>query len=149
MEYSKESILAMSWQQWTEVMAMELNKKGFKADGINGTKMPFDGKDPKLFILGELGSQSREEINYLKEIGLLNNGRCPMCGNQIKGEPGRFTSGYDSQSHFQICQDCVGSRGRGKVSWLDQIYIQGGCLTTILLTPIVLLVHKIKGKNRN
>lgn len=146
MKYSKDTILEMSFQQWTETMAMELNGKGVKADGLRGEKIPFEGKNPKVFILGELGSQSRDEINYLKEIGLLNNGRCPMCGNQIIGEPGRFTSGYDSQSHFQICQDCVGSRGRGKVSLLDQIYIQGGCFTTILLTPIVLLVHKIKGK---
>lgn len=146
MKYTKEDVLGMSWQNWNETMAKELNDKGFTCNWGREPR-PYQGNiNPKDFILGEVGSDRRDEIEYLKSLGLLNNGRCPLCGKPIVSNLGRFTSGFDSSIYFDICNDCAGAKGRGKVSTLDSLYLNGGCLTTLLLSPIVYVVHRIRKK---
>lgn len=70
-------------------------------------------------------------LEYLKSIGLINNGRCPMCGNSIDGNPGRFTSGYNSAFHFQICQNCACHGKRASVNPANNT----GCIISLLLMP--------------
>lgn len=147
MKYTSEQVKAMSWREWTETMAKELNEAGFKHMGITldpetralGKELqPYsvgdDADGPKLFLLGSV--ESSKEIDYLKNIGLLNNGRCPMCGNVINGNPGRFTSGYDPNYHFQVCQNCVNKGRRNSVNPANQ-----GCIIALLLMPFNLLKH--------
>ena len=138
MKYSSSQINAMSWKEWAEAMANELNKAGYTMNSISiakdGTlgnvKAPYKVlDDPKYFLLGSV--EKAEEITYLKRLGLLNNGRCPMCGNPIKGNPGRFTSGYDYNYHFQVCQNCVQRRnGTPTKSTNSQ-----GCMIALALLP--------------
>lgn len=79
MKYTSEQINKMSWQEWNETMAEELNRKGFKAKEFNSDEHRWTktgkyvaGDDPKLFVLGAI--EDSEAISYLKDIGLLNNG---------------------------------------------------------------------------
>ena len=135
MKYSSQQINNMSWQEWNEVMADELNKAGFVSRPGTQWEHPHEaGDEPEMFILGEVSEKN--EINYLKTLGLLNNGRCPMCGNPIVGNPGRFTSGYDYDCHFQICQNCV---NRGKRISVNPANTSSGCIVALLLFPIHLL----------
>lgn len=133
MKYTSEQINAMSWREWAETMAKELNEAGFQYRGIGNKLEPYSvGKaedGPKLFLLGSV--ENSEEITYLKNIGLLNNGRCPMCGNKIIGASGRFTSGFDSNYHFQVCQSCVNKRKRVSINSSNQ-----GCIVALLLMPL-------------
>lgn len=141
MKYTSEQINSMSWLEWCETMAEELNSAGFKARGYNTTLgrwqdnyEPYRVADePKLFILGTVDGS--EEIDYLKSIGLLNNGRCPMCGNPINGKPGRFTSGYDHSMHFQICQNCVNRGKRGQQVMGINTSGGSGCIVGLLMLP--------------
>lgn len=138
MKYQSSQINEMSWQAWNEVMAEELNKAGFKAKEFDGQKWTKTGKydagdDPSLFVLGTI--EDSNAISYLRDIGLLNNGRCPMCGGPIIGKPGRFTSGYNPNFHFKICQNCVSSRG-GMRRGVPQ---SSGCMIALLLLPWQLL----------
>lgn len=147
MKYTAEQVKAMSWREWAETMARELNEAGFKHVGITSDPethalrkelKPYsveeDADGPKLFLLGSV--ESSKEIDYLKNIGLLNNGRCPMCGNMINGSPGRFTSGYDPNYHFQVCQNCVQKRENGAVNPANQ-----GCIVALLFIPFNLIKH--------
>lgn len=68
-------------------------------------------------------------LEYLKSIGLINNGRCPMCGNSIDGNPGRFTSGYNF--HFQICQNCACHGKRASINPANNT----GYIISLLLMP--------------
>lgn len=137
-QYTSEQIEAMSWREWTETMAKELNEAGFKCKGVSNKLQPYtvwEGEDsPKLFLLGSV--EKVEEITYLKNIGLLNNGRCPMCGGMIKGTPGRFTSGYDPNYHFQVCINCVRKRNGIHVNSNNQ-----GCVVALLLMPFHLFKY--------
>ena len=94
-------------------MEKELNEAGFSRV-LKGVTIPFKAniEYPSSFILGQVTSV--QAIEHLKTIGLLNNGRCPMCGGSFHKNPGRYTSGFDHNLHFQICQNCVRSRGRIK-----------------------------------
>lgn len=138
MKYTSEQINAMSWREWTETMAKELNDAGFQYKGIGNKLEPYSvGKeedDPKMFLLGSV--ENPEEITYLKNIGLLNNGRCPMCGNKIIGTSGKFTSGYDSNYNFQVCQNCVNKRKRVSINSSNQ-----GCIIALLFMPFNLMKH--------
>ncbi len=141
MKYTSEQINRMSWQEWNEIMARELNENGYKAKEYNSaehrwtkTGMYKAGNDPKLFVLGKI--EDSDAISFLKNVGLLNNGRCPMCGGPIHGNPGRFTSGYDYNYHFQICQNCVKTRGRTRNAGTSS---GSGCMISLLLFPWYLL----------
>lgn len=140
-KYTTQQVRQMSWFQWNDTMAKELNAAGFKRRGINketgrweDNYEPFhaDSDDPSLFIFT---LKNANEYEYLKNIGLLNNGRCPMCGNPIETSPGRFTSGFDANVHFQICQNCC---NEGKRISINPAH-NSGCIITLLLMPWHLL----------
>lgn len=141
MKYTSEQINKMSWQEWNETMAEELNQKGFKTKEFNSDEHRWEktgkykaGDDPRFFVLGTI--EDSDAISYLKNVGLLNNGRCPMCGAPINNNPGRFTSGYDQSYHFQICQNCAKSRGGLKKRTSMS---ESGCIVAQILIPWYLL----------
>ena len=138
MKYTSSQVRQMTWPEWNDAMARELNENGYKARGFNpetrrweNNREPYkaDPSDTKVFIMGIVGGA--EEYECLKRAGLLNNGRYPMCGNPIYGNPGRFTSGYDHNTHFQICQDCC---NKGRLSSLNPANISG-CIMALILMP--------------
>lgn len=138
MRYTSHQINQMTWAEWNATMAKELNKAGFKARGFNSKTRKWEDNlqpytttqsEPKFFILGTINST--KEIDYLKQIGLLNNGRCPMCGSPINNNPGRFTSGYDNNLHFQICQSCY---NKGRKTSMNPAN-NNGCILTLILFP--------------
>lgn len=72
----------MSRAEWNATMANELNSAGFRCRGFNEETRKWEnnrnlyranGSDPKVFILGTV--DVAKECEYLKSIGLLNNGR--------------------------------------------------------------------------
>ncbi|MFI3297022.1 MAG: hypothetical protein R3Y59_05275 [bacterium] len=145
MKYTSEQINALSWKEWNVTMAKELNSASFKARGYNPKThkveinfAPYKGDgEPESFILGEI--EGVEEIDFLKSIGLLNNGRCPLCGSKIIGDPGRFTNGFNHSLHFQICQNCV-SAGR-KIGGTPTIKKKDSSIRTIFIIILVMLVY--------
>lgn len=149
MNYTKDDVLKMTWHEWNATMAKELNDAGFLGYGFNPqtnrlekNQAPYRAcpDSPSSFINGAV--DTAPEIDYLKNIGLLNNGRCPMCGEPIYGSPGRFTSGFDYNIHFQICQECVNSKGGTK--GLRRKLGLMGCVIYIILLPIQIVLLPIK-----
>ena len=147
MRYSISQVQSMTDQEWVQAMVKELNASGYKQRGYNPSigrweddYEPYsanDDTDPSAFVLGHLNRS--KEIEYLKQVGLLNNGRCPMCGGVIYGKPARFTSGTDPNFHFQICQSCC---SRGRRTSVNPANNSGcGCMTALLLLPIHLIKH--------
>ncbi|MBQ3944798.1 MAG: DUF805 domain-containing protein [Alphaproteobacteria bacterium] len=113
-EYTSSYLNSISWQEWNNLMAKELNEAGFRRRNTfssNCEMVEYEAPDdyPKGFILGAVDGY--EEIEFLKKRRLLNNGRCPMCGKAIT-VPGTFTSGFDHRMSFQICQSCARNHGR-------------------------------------
>lgn len=134
MKYTSDQINNMTWQQWNETMAKELTAAGFKGrDFIDGKWQDSGpvtaGDEPKYFLSSAITNVDR--LNYLKELGLIDNGRCPMCGGRIEGTPGRYTNRLDKNYTHQICQNCVSSRGG-----LRDISQSSGCMITLVFLII-------------
>lgn len=138
MTYSRTQVRMMTWPEWNDDLAKSLNDAGFRTRGFNADAGRWEPNrdlykanpdDPKLFILGQVDGAA--EYNHLKSVGLLNNGRCPMCGGPIDGIPARFTSGYDLNAHFQICQNCCSKGRRASINPTNNTR----CLVALLLLP--------------
>ena len=91
MKYSTENINNISYHEWMETIANELNAAGFKGEGYNAAEnkfmknvAPYKVSDDRYFFMGAINDA--KAMDYLKSIGLVNNGRCPICGSPIKNE---------------------------------------------------------------
>ena len=71
----------MSWHEWNETMAKELNEAGFKAKGFNKETGKWEkdyepykayAEDPETFILGVVSGA--KEIIILKVLAFLTMG---------------------------------------------------------------------------
>jgi tetratricopeptide (TPR) repeat protein len=109
--YSAEEVNSMSYREWMETIAKELNAAGFKGDGYSSVERrfmknvaPYEVGNVSDFFMGAINDANA--MNYLKSIGLVNNGRCPMCGSPIKGTPSQFTDGMNPNLNFYICNSC-------------------------------------------
>lgn len=134
MKYTAQQINQLSWQEWNALMAKELNAAGFKTKEFTGQRWEKTGKydasvDPELFSV----QLDAEAIEYCKQLGLINNGRCMMCGGRIVGNPGRFTDGFNHNIHYQMCQNCV---SRGKRMSVNPANNNSGCMVALLLLPL-------------
>ena len=136
MKYSAEEINDMSYLEWMETIANELNLAGFKTSGYSETARkfvkninPYEVYDVKTFFLGSISDY--KAMDYLKEIGLVNNKRCPMCGNPITGTPSTFTCGITPHLSFHICSSC---RREGKRISINPAN-NSSCMLAIILMP--------------
>lgn len=136
MKYSAEELNNMSYSEWMETIAKELNEAGFKGEGYSkeyGRFMrniaPYEVGDVRYFFMGSINDY--KAMDYLKSIGLVNNGRCPMCGSPIKGTPSRFTDGTNPSLNFHICSSCRREGQRTSVNPANNT----GCLFALALIP--------------
>lgn len=139
MKYSVEELSNMSYQEWMETIAKELNDAGFKGEGYSATEgrfirnaFPYEVRDVRYFFMGAINDAAA--MDYLKSIGLVNNKRCPMCGMPIKGEPSRFTDGSNPQLNFHICSSCRKEGQRISTN-------NSGCLLALALIPWHIIKH--------
>lgn len=134
MKYTIEQVNSMSYLEWMQTIAKELNDAGFRTKGMEG-RVPYSvcERDCHYFFLGSINDS--DAMDYLKEIGLVNNGRCPMCGAEIKGGPWRFTDGYNSSLNFHICKRCAREGQAMSVNPANS----SGCLVAILFAPWAML----------
>ena len=132
MKYSAGEIINMSYLEWMETIAKELNEAGFKKEGHSTIEKrfvknikPYEVNDARYFFMGSI--DDAKAMDYLKSIGLVNNGRCPMCGKPIKGTPSRFTDGLNPNLNFHICSSC---RKNGQ-----RMSNNSGCIIAFALIP--------------
>lgn len=144
MKYSTEKINSMSYQEWMETIAKELNEAGFKGEGYNATMgrfmknvAPYEVNDVSTFFMGAINDSSA--MDYLKSIGLVNNGRCPMCGAVIKGTPSRFMDGMNPNLNFQICSSCGKEGKRISINPANN----SGCMLAFVLLPLNIIKHVV------
>lgn len=105
MKYSREYIEGLMYKDYILLMAEELNNNGF-TDNEKKYEVGTDvnGNFVSDFFRGfVLSMKDKKAVNYLKEIGLLNNGRCPLTGLMISSaSKTTFTSEYNSSITYDI-----------------------------------------------
>lgn len=74
-KYSREQVKAMSQSEYESLICEELNNAGFRHCFHNEEHKYF----PSDSVFGGAIVFDLQAVEYLKQIGLLNNGKCPMC----------------------------------------------------------------------
>lgn len=90
---------------------------------------PYKVDDDRYFFMGAINDA--KAMDYLKSIGLVNNGRCPICGSPIKGVPSRFTSGMNPNLNFHICSSCRREGQRISINPSNNF----GCILALVMFP--------------
>ena len=131
MKYSKEDINKLMYKDYILLMAEELNNNGFTDTNGNRYEVStnVDGDFVSDFSIGfVLSMKEKKAIDFLKEIGLLNNGRCPLTGLMIlPSTKSTYTSEYDPNITYDI-----------SLMWKEysKVNRNWGCLVS---TPIIIV----------
>lgn len=133
MKYSSVDLSNLLYKDYVLLIADELNRNGFKCDGKKyevGTNI--DGDFVSNFSVGfVLSIKDKAAIEFLKDIGLLNNGRCPLTGLMISPTTKiSFTSEENSSISYDVSS-----------AWQDGSKKNRGCI----VSPIVIFVGIILG----
>ena len=136
-KYTKEQVSAMSYYTWMETIANELNEAGYKTFGYNESigrwqadYWPYKVRNVRDFFQGSINNA--EHLNYLKSIGLIDNGRCPLCGAEIKGTIYTFTDGTHPDQTYHICKECY----KEGLSMSVNPANRSGCIVALFMLPI-------------
>ena len=79
MKYAREQVKAMTQDEYESAICKELNDAGFR-HVFHGEQLEYY---PDESTFGGSIVFDPEAVNYLKRVGLLDNGKCPMCYVQI------------------------------------------------------------------
>ena len=101
MKYTKSQVRDMSPMEYWEAMCQELKKAGFQ--GQRGNRPPHD-YEPFDAVFGGDIVFNLDAVHYLQNMGLLDNGKCPMCG--IREDAVNYALSYQNGATFHVCKNC-------------------------------------------
>lgn len=82
-------------------MCQKLKKAGFQ--GQRGNRPPHD-YEPFDAVFGGDIVFNLDAVHYLQNMGLLDNGKCPMCG--IREDAVNYALSYQNGATFHVCKKC-------------------------------------------
>lgn len=100
MKYSREQVKAMSQTEYEALICKELNEAGFR--GMFNNEEHEYIPDESTFG-GDIVFNPKA-VAYLKQIGLLDNGKCPMCS--INEDELYKLQNQNSGATFHVCKSC-------------------------------------------
>ena len=146
--YSSSEIKSLSWYEYNKLMADELNENGFECHTSPFSKTftvsEPDFRNPTYPLVNDLSRLA--QVVFLKKKGLLDNGRCPQCGKDIKpNDIGKYTytDGTYKNVTYHICKDCY---REGMHMSLNPAQ-QKGCIVALLLIPYNLICAWVSSLN--
>ena len=99
--YTREEVKSMTPQDYESTICRELNTAGYRTE-FQGKTMEYE-PDPCVFggdIVFNL-----DAVNYLKNIGLIDNGKCPMCCEREDDLICKLQSMH-SGAEYHVCKPC-------------------------------------------
>lgn len=162
MKYTRDDVRNMTFEQFHEKICDELNENGFRyyiewGGELEGPLMfSPEGKQLPGIVDIFFSHVPPDGIDFLKEIGLLNNGRCALCGAPI--DSGEYVKSKENGT-FHICRRC--SLGLGPSARMSEKSAEErkpsarrnlvdrankkGCLIAVLLFPLYAIKTVIFG----
>ena len=142
MKYSEDDLSQMTYKDYILLMAEELNSNEFTHnDGSKyevGTNI--DGDFVSGFSIGfVLSLKDKKAIEFLKKIGLLNNGRCPLTGLMLFDETRTIYTSNDASDISYDIHTAWNEYTKRNRNW--------GCLISIPIIVIGIVIGVITGFN--
>ena len=131
MKYSREDVKSMSPITYRELICEELNHAGFQYE-FQGGKSDYI---PDYSTFGGVIVKDGQAVRYLKTIGLINNGKCPWCGEREETIQDSLTP--DHGVSFHVCKRCY------KQHCIQERRKRGYCSCIVLLIFITLIISGI------
>ncbi|MBR2777335.1 MAG: hypothetical protein IKD75_09580 [Prevotella sp.] len=141
MKYSKENLNNLTYKDYILLMAEELNNNGFTDKGKKyEVSTDINGNFVSDFFRGfVLSLEDKGAVDFLKEIGLLNNGRCPLTGlmySQLSQTS--YTSEHNPAINYEINRKWF-EYTKEKRNW--------GCFVPIPIIIVGIVIGIINGFN--
>ena len=100
-KYTREQVKAMTQKEYESAICNELNAAGFRNE-YNGEYLEYE---PDESTFGGAIVFDLKAVNYLKQIGLLDNGKCPMCS--IREDELQYKlQNQNSGVVYHVCKSC-------------------------------------------
>ena len=100
-KYSREQVKTMTQDEYESVICKELNDAGFRQE-YNGKQLEYYPSDS---VFGGGIVFDNKAVNYLKDIGLVDNGKCPMCSVK-EDEFDYILQNQQSGAVYHVCKSC-------------------------------------------
>jgi hypothetical protein len=139
-KYLKEDIINLSYREWVTLMCDELNKAGIKYEHFD-----LEYEYSPDILKGNIIHYAKA-LNYLKEIGLIDNGRC-TCGDPYFNNNNTVSSYLNKNLPVYICESCyaegVDVKKRLNNAMNPQSSNKSGCMSSIVFFATVILIISI------
>jgi hypothetical protein len=116
------------------LICKELNEAGYKIKRTIGGEPIYEEYKPHEDIVIVDVIKDTAALEFLKDIGLLDNGKCPQCGNSMNNKY-TFTSGFSPYGSYHICKSCF-DRGSSFQKSINGQKGNSGCLFFMLIFAI-------------
>lgn len=140
MKYSRNDLDNLMYKDYILLIAKELNQNGFKDyqgreyEVVTNVHGDFVSDFSRGFVLS---IKDPKAIEFLKQVGLLNNGRCPLTGLMLSPNTTMtFTSEYGSNIQYDINKKWL-DYTKEKKNW--------GCFISLAVLIIAIIVGFING----
>lgn len=137
MKYSKEQVKAMSQAEYESAICKELYEAGFKGK-FQDEEFEYE---PDESTFGGAIVFDPNAVEYLRTIGLVDNGKCPMCSMR-EDELGYKLQNQQSGAIYHVCKSCY-----KQYAQQERAKRGCGCYLGILIIFIILVWGIIKLMN--
>ncbi|MBO7052275.1 MAG: hypothetical protein J6W24_06390 [Prevotella sp.] len=130
MKYTREQVKSMTPDEYESAICEELNANGFRHE-FRGEAQEYypDRYTFELYISSDI-----DAVNYLKQLGLVDNGKCPICSTREDDLVYRMQN-YRSGATYHVCKTCYKRYSRG------QKKAKGCCF--LIIVAVVLIIFGI------
>lgn len=129
MKYTREQVKAMTQNEYESAICKELNDAGFRQE-YNGEQLEYY-PDESTFGGGIVFDS--EAVTYLKRIGLVDNGKCPMCSER-EDDLNYKLQNQQSGAVYHVCKSCYKQYAQEEKAKRGC----GCCLGTIVIIGLII-----------
>lgn len=128
-KYTREQVKAMTQNEYESAICDELNAAGFRHE-FHGEQHEYHPSDS---VFGGGIVFDSNAVNYLKMVGLIDNGKCPMCSareDQLEYKLQNPNSG----AIYHVCKSCYKRYARQE----QEKRAKGCCLIVVITIALVI-----------
>lgn len=128
-KYTRDQVKAMTQDEYESAICDELNAAGYRSE-FHGKLLEYE---PDEATFGGSIVFDPEAVNYLKQIGLLDNGKCPMCSVREDDLVYKLQNQH-SGAVYHVCKSCYKQYAQQERAKRGL----GCCLCTIVIIGLII-----------
>lgn len=130
MRFTREQVKSLTPYEYESIICKELNEAGFRHD-FHGEQLEYQ---PDESTFGGAIVFDSNAVTHLKRIGLIDNGKCPMCSIREDNLKYRLQNQH-SGAIYHVCRSCYKQYARQE----QEKRAKGCCLMVIILIALIIV----------